>query len=110
MFGKYNIKDLFLAVIEITYPYADLDPESGLLMSKIVNYDYCTILRKKDQGYIDLQENDVIYNYMASYHIKFLEPLGAYYTFDGRKKRTINKKDAIQAAKIYYKSIYNKKS
>ena len=110
MFGKYDINDFFLATIDITYPTADFDTETGLLRSQIVNYEYFTILLKKGHSYIDLQNPKNMHNQFTSYRIKFLEPLSNYYTSNVIKKRNVGKKEAIEASKTYYKSVYSKKS
>lgn len=108
MFGRYNINDLFLAVIKITYPNTNYNQETGLLRSEIVKYEYFTILLKKGCSYIDLQNKKTFSIPMASYDITFIEPLSNYYL--DKEKRTLSKKEVIGAVKTYSKTIYNKKS
>lgn len=113
MFEKYNINDLFMAAIDVTYPYDQYDIDiGGILKSGIAGYGYTTILLKKDDKYIDLQDRNVkISNIVCpisiSYTIAYMEPLSKYYTQDGKKKDTFGRRSAINIGRKYY-SNFNK--
>ena len=109
MFGKYKISDLYLAIIKISQPDAGYDPETGLLRSSIARYKYFTIFYKRGNNYIDLKNNKILSNDMASYEMDFFEPLSNYYTLEGKGKNNLNKKEAIEESKKYFKTIYKKK-
>lgn len=117
MFEKYNIKDLFLACINVRYP----DNEScdvyygDTLIKGNPGYQYLTVVRKDGKQYIDLQNKSkkittIIDSKVTSRTIEYLEPLSKYYTQDGEKIEPFTRRQAIKIAAPYYNEFYNNKS
>lgn len=113
MFEKYNINDLFLAIIYVTYPYNQYDVDcGGILKSGPSGFGYTTILFKKGDKYIDLQHkkakiSNIICPVSISYTISYMEPLSKYYTQDGKKKDTFGRRNAINMGRKYYSKFSN---
>lgn len=112
MFERYNIDDLFLAIVHVTFPEHTWDPTaSGIEMTGPDGYKYLTIVKKDNDTYIDLQYMSRTMNAIRNpktinYKIEYMQPLSKYYTQDGRRKQTFSKRKALLAAKEYYVSIY----
>ena len=106
MFTRYNINDLFLAYVVVNVPSKNSE-------SAYTTYGYPTILTKKGEIYIDLQNKDrVITNSLIpnqkSYVIYEIEPLSKHYTQDGRRINTFSRKKALNAEKQYNYVISHK--
>lgn len=112
MFERYNIDDLFLAIVHVTFSENTWDlTASGIEMTGPKGYKYLTILRKDNDTYIDLQNMSRIMTTVknpktTNYHVEYTQPLSKYYTQDGRKKQTFSKRQALLAAKEYCVSTY----
>ena len=108
MFEKYNINDLFIASVSVSYPEKNIGiiTIGGLLTDAEIEYDYVTILRKEKDKYVDLQNGstmmDTIDPNKLSHTIDYMEPLSKYYNKDGKKKDTLSKKEAIGLSLKYY--------
>lgn len=113
MFERYNIDDLFLAVIHVTFPENAWDlTAGGIEMMGPDGYKYLTILKKDNNTYIDLQYMSRTINAIEDpktihYKVEYVQPLSKYYTQDGRKKQTFSKRQALLAAKKYCISAYS---
>ena len=114
MFKKYNINDLFIASLDVTYPDSYDSFIGGYLLishSYDAGYGYITILAKTENGYIDLSNpkrkitNTKVLG-ETSYTISYIEPLSRYYTQDGTKKAIFNRRKAIKIAKEHYNDIH----
>ena len=112
MFEKYNINDLFIASVSVSYPEKNIGiiTIGGLLTDAEIEYDYVTILRKEKDKYVDLQNGstmmDTIDPNKLSHTIDYMEPLSKYYNKDGKKKDTLSKKEAIGLSFKYYKEFH----
>ena len=113
MFERYNINDLFLASINVTYPANDMwDVNIGdIFMSGTAGYGYLTVLRKVGEKYIDLQDiskkiTTTIDPTITSYTVDYMEPLSKYYTQDGKKKEIFSKRQAIKTGRQYYNDVH----
>ena len=62
MFERYNINDLFIASVSVSYPENKLgvDKIGGILEIATAGYGYVTILRKDKDKYIDLQDGSTL--------------------------------------------------
>lgn len=113
MFERYNINDLFIASIDVTYPDSYDSFIGGYLLishNYDAGYGYITILVKTENGYIDLNNpkrkiTDTISPYNTSYTISYVEPLNRYYTQDGTKKARFNRRKEIKFAKEHYNDV-----
>ena len=112
MFERYNINNLFIASVSVSYPENKLgvDKIGGILEIATAGYGYVTILRKDKDKYIDLQDGstmmDTIDPNKLSHTIDYMEPLSKYYNKDGKKKDTLSKKEAIGLSLKYYKEFH----
>ena len=112
MFEKYDINDLFLAIVHVTFPENTWDlTAGGIEMMGPNGYKYLTIIRKDNDTYIDLQHMSRIMttaknSQITNYRVEYTQPLSKYYTQDGRKKQIFSKRKALLAAKEYYVSTY----
>ena len=118
MFEKYDINDLYLAIINVTYP----DPEvknwdeslGNFIILSIPSFRYFTILKKDGYNFIDLQNPKVkLYDKRITTkekcsYIQTIEPLSNYYTKDGKKKNNFSKKSAIKEAKKHYEKLFRR--
>ena len=102
MFGKYNIDDLYLTYVNVFYI-----KKTG----EEVYISSTTTISKKINGnkYINLKNNEPLPNSKYPYvnKIAYLEPLGNYYTQDGKRKG-VSKEQAIDSIKKYYSKFYEK--
>lgn len=104
MFEKYDINDLYLALISARYPY-----NSGF-KSRNIEDKYMTILKKEGNTYFDLQYIDVKINkknypMVVSYTIEHIEPLSKYYNKDGKKKDILTRGQAIKTGGLYIENF-----
>lgn len=115
MFEKYNINDLFIAQVDVTYPEPIWESDwqinaGGILLSTEIGYGYLTIVFRKDDMYYELQSNKLLSfsrnPRITSYTIKYLEPLSDYYTQEGKKKNKISRKQAIKEGRKHYSVIH----
>ena len=106
MFKKYNINDLFLASVSIVYPFHEYNSKNGFVKIGHGNFEYNTILLKKDNKYIDLQDKFIP---IISYKVNFIEPLSNYYMQDGNKI-SVSKRNAINIGKQYYNEFNKSKT
>ena len=102
MFEKYNIDDLYLAFIQVTFKDGYLNKLGDKLEGKLHSYNYITILAKENQQYIHLSQKPFKNYPMAQYSIKYLEPLSNYYS----KKTEISKKKVLLETKQYHQKFY----
>lgn len=116
MFERNDINDLFLATISVSYPDNDIvtDNVGGLLKLSRAGYGYSTILKKEGEKYIDLNDTKVEITTTrnpneTSYTIDYMEPLGKYYTSDGRRKKVFSNRQAIIMAKTCYDEFFKDK-
>lgn len=114
MFKKYDIEDLYLASINVTYPdkvYFDKE-QKNLRTMVLVGYSYLTVVKHdENDNFIDLQDPKTVLKFRKSeneisYVIEYLEPLSKYYTRDGEKKISLNGKQSITLANSYYNQFY----
>ena len=103
MFERNNIDDLFLATISVSYPDND-----------IVTDNVGGLLKKEGEKYIDLNDTKVEITTTrnpneTSYTIDYMEPLGKYYTSDGRRKKVFSNRQAIIMAKTCYDEFFKDK-
>ena len=80
MFGKYNINDLFIASINVTYPVTDWEITAGGMLMEASGYGYLTIVRKNGDKFIDLQDPSIKLikpgdSKIIGYKIEYMEPL-----------------------------------
>lgn len=111
MFGKYNINDLFIASIDVTYPITDWEINAGGLLIADAGYGYLTIVRKNGNKFIDLQNpsrklTKTSNPRIIGYKIDYMEPLSKYYTQEGKKKATFSKRQALNTAKQHYDEFH----
>lgn len=113
MFERYNINDLFLASIDVTYPENDMGDTDigGILKTGISGYGYLTILGKFGDRYFDLQHmsrriTDTRDPNTVSYTINYMQPLSKYYTQEGKKKDTFSRRKAIREAEKHYNTVH----
>ena len=111
MFERNNINDLFLASVSVWYPENKLPTDNigGILQISQTKYGYVTILKKKKDKYIDLQNGVTMMETRnpnkLSHTIDYMEPLSKYYTQDGTKKITLSNKEAIELSLEYFEEF-----
>jgi len=108
MFERYDVNDLFLASITVTYPNDSMYDTNigGILMDGIVGYGYITVLKKSGENYIDLKNPSRKITTkrnpnIISNTIDYIEPLNKYYTQDGKKKNILSKRKTLNLAEKY---------
>ncbi len=113
MFKKYDIHDLFLASINVTYPDNEMWDTNfgGILRMGIAGYGYMTILRQEGDTYIDLENASRKITTArdpktVSHTIDYIVPLSKYYTQEGKKKKIFSRKEALVEAQKYYHAVH----
>ena len=117
MFGKYNINELYLASINVSYTEKEIFEsrtfhECGFYLAKfgkngIDGYKYITLVKKCKDKYIDLENPkrkivlDIIPN-ETSYVIECIEPINKYYLKDATYKEKLGKSQSLKLARKYY--------
>lgn len=110
MFEKYDINDLYLASIDVTYSGNSFDTDVGtFLLSSSCGYGYITIIKKEGDIYIDLQNEIKVPSvdcHGRHYAINYMEPLSKYYVQQDGKKNVFSKRKSISIAKKYIDDFY----
>lgn len=106
MFENYNLNDLFLASIDVTYPDDGLWETNigGIFMEKTAGYGYVTLLLRNEDGtFIDLGKMrpmmDEINPMVTSYTINYEEPFSKYYK--GNRTHFSRRRALLEAEKCY---------
>lgn len=114
MFEKYDVNDLFLAIIRVNKPGNDVFNinAGGVFFEKEIGYAYKTILRSEGNNFYDLQNKNRSVSMeqdpdFADFSILYLEQLSKYRTQDGKKKNTLSPKEAIKEASEHYNRFSN---
>lgn len=113
MFERYNINDLFLASIDVTYPDDEMWDSNigGILRMGISGYGYVTVLRQDGDKYIDLENTSRKITTTRnpktiSHTIDYMVPLSKYYTQEGKRKKKFSKREALVEAQKYYRAVH----
>lgn len=115
MFEKYDVNQLYIAYINVTYSQGGGGGTTGwsaeLRMAGYGGYSYITILNKEGDKFIDLQNPEVKLLFeenskQTSYVIEYMEPLNKYYTQDGINKNKVGKRKSLKIAKKNSKKFY----
>lgn len=119
MFEKYDVNQLYIAYINVTYSQGGGGGTTGgsaeLRMAGYGGYSYITILNKEGDKFIDLQNPEVKLLFkenskQTSYVIEYMEPLNKYYTQDGINKNKVGKRKSLKIArrnsKKFYRNMY----
>lgn len=115
MFERYNIKDLFLALIHVNCPNSDYEVYSNGLRGKTTEYGYFTVVVKIGEEYIDLQTFNHVFEKGHFVNpneecriIEYLEPLSYYYTQERVRKGPINREEALEKLKDHSNDVHKK--
>ena len=98
MFERYDIEDLYLASIGVTYP------------NNLMGHNYMTVLADVKGKFIDLQNPSIDINGEKdldgySYKIDYIKPLSECYD-KGKNKTIRGKRKVLKIAREYYTTMY----
>lgn len=116
MFERYNIKELFIGEVEVSYSEIIPDTEiGGILKMGNIGCSYITVLRQINENvFVDLQNMKTIGTTVetkrAGYSIGEIRPLSSYYLQDGTKKEIFSKRQALKERKLYYEELLRNSS
>lgn len=111
-FERFNVDDLYFASISTSSYNGSLSSNQGMSYIGSNDYGYLTIVLKKGNEYIDL--NNPSYKVVdkeqrrnGNYIIIYKEPFSKYYIKCQNQNRTISKRKVVLEAHNYYQEFNN---
>lgn len=114
MFEKYDIDDLYLAIIDVLHPgkWPQLFKRGELLLGSS-GYGYLTVLAKYGDKYYDLKYPDRVIipkrdPEKISYIVNYIEPLSSYYPNESKNKEAFIKRKVIKMGEKHFNTFQQK--